>query len=625
MKKIMILFLAIMLFLLSIPITATANDEGDPNIDGGGGGMGQGTADSFWNPGADGVRVSIVNVETGNTLGTPINYANRAPVNNVTHFGNVSKLQYMGGRGLSPTIGSFSVRVPSPPLPRIISSGNVQASIETIRRYFSSEGAAMMIAGDFGIPFDRLTSGAYRLVIEPIAFFRFQGVNFAMTAHEAALYDQQVSGQLRNRMTSLTHQNLPLALFLERSDLGIPAFTGNPTARQSNNTILRYLGVGIVSYSDELPPPPSEFDIEYRINTEVITSVILNASGEINPDDPATVTFNVLGRTYTMSNIVIPEGESQVVWFRWTTPSTEQYLTINISTNRGFLSDNRVNARIVDLDQNPPPDPRATDRRPGFSMVSPPTNPQRTSAQWAVWWAVWYPYWEWEADWQWVPDVRWVSDMRWVSSWQWVSSWSFISDGEGGGTWVDNGSWQDWGSMQDFGFFHDFGQWYDFGEWVDNGWFEFFTRIYHASLSAISRITPDAKVPTAIGNTMKSGYGVNNVVTSTFTTNAPGSHVTGAQTAVSYFPEFHYTTYWRLLELMQGGFSSRLEFRANPFSTFNRRSHFTPVWFPDGSYNVYTWLLDAWTPAGMLSMNLNSSVNISGTLFDDWRVAPRSN
>ena len=34
---------------------------------------------------------------------------------------------------------------------------------------------------------------------------------------------------------------------------------------------------------------------------------------------------------------------------------------------------------------------------------------------------------------------------------------------------------------------------------------------------------------------------------------------------------------------------------------------------PDGSYTPYTWLIDCWTPAGMLSMNLTDSVTISGT------------
>ena len=148
-------------------------------------------------------------------------------------------------------------------------------------------------------------------------------------------------------------------MFLERSDLGFPAWNGPSSGRQSNTTILTYLGLGIVSYKDTPPTDPVDTSIEYRTNTQVITAVTLNTTKEINPDSPATVTFNVGGNIYTMSNIVIPEGESQLVWCKWTTPSTEQNVTITVSTNKGYLSENVIKAKIVDLDKNLPPDPTA--------------------------------------------------------------------------------------------------------------------------------------------------------------------------------------------------------------------------------------------------------------------------
>jgi hypothetical protein len=379
-------------------------------------------------------------------------------------------------------------------------------------------------------------------------------------------------------MLSLSHKNLPLAMFLERPDLGFPVFGGNPSASQSNDTILAYLGLGTVTYTEiEEEPAPSEYDVEYRVNTEVVTAVTLQTNSEINPDSPARVTFSVMGRTYTMSNIVIPEGESQVVWCKWTTPATEQAVTVSISTDKGYLSDNQVNAKIVDLNKNPPPDPKANDRNDSFRAVSAPGNAQVTSARWTVWWARWHPF------------------------WVWIPVWDWCDHGEDGGHWIDNGYWE------------------------DQGWYDFFTDIYTARLTASSKITPDEKNPTASGNTMKSGYGVNNLVTSSFSTNAPNSHVTGVQTAVSYFPEFRYGTYWRLLDLTHRGFSSRLEFKPNQYSAYNQRVHFTPVWYPDGTYTVYTWLIDAWTPAGMLSMNLTDSVNIQKSVFDDWHIAPKNN
>lgn len=61
----------------------------------------------------------------------------------------------------------------------------------------------------------------------------------------------------------------------------------------------------------------------------------------------------------------------------------------------------------------------------------------------------------------------------------------------------------------------------------------------------------------------------------------------------------------------------------NKYSTYNRRVHFTPVLFPDTSYKTYTYLEDAWTPAGMLSMNLNDFVTINGSVYDDWHIGPK--
>ena len=134
-------------------------------------------------------------------------------------------------------------------------------------------------------------------------------------------------------------------------------------------------------------------------------------------------------------------------------------------------------------------------------------------------------------------------------------------------------------------------------------------------------ITPDEKSPTATASTLKSGYGVQEKVTAKVTTNQSAA-VTAAQNAVTYFPEFGYESYWRLLEAEISGRSTTFQFKANPYSTYNRRTHFTPIWYPDGSYTPYTWLLDCWTPAGMLSMNLTGSVTIRGNLWEEWHIAP---
>ena len=103
-----------------------------------------------------------------------------------------------------------------------------------------------------------------------------------MTATEAALYDQVVNGNLRYWMGSLTHKNLPLAIFLEEADLGYPAWSGSTNSKVSNDQILSSLGIGIVRFNDELEPPEiDEFDYEYRVDTDVITSVRFPVASQI--------------------------------------------------------------------------------------------------------------------------------------------------------------------------------------------------------------------------------------------------------------------------------------------------------------------------------------------------------
>jgi len=52
-------------------------------------------------------------------------------------------------------------------------------------------------------------------------------------------------------MVSLSHQNLPLSIFLEKSDLGYPAYSGSTTRPQSDSTIISSLGLGIVKFKDD--------------------------------------------------------------------------------------------------------------------------------------------------------------------------------------------------------------------------------------------------------------------------------------------------------------------------------------------------------------------------------------
>lgn len=574
MKRLFSTFLMVsLIFSLLSPVSVYA--VGDGNVDGGGGGMGDGTSTNSWTPGNEGVRVTVVKSDDHAIVTTPIDLTNKQPSSSIYNFGKVSKLQYNDGRSLSPVKGGYVAIKPTQSIPRVIST-NGSNNIAAIKSYFTDEQVIRSIAGLTGMDFNVLTGGEYKLLLEPIAYYKFEGVMIATTATEAAMYDEQVSGLLRRRMISLSHKNLPLAMFLEVADLGYPAWSKSRSEAASNADIKAALGLGIVRFKDAPAETPeiSAYDYEYRVNTEVITAITVSG-GQSDPDTPVSATFYVNGKSYRVSNIYYPDGDSQLAWIRWTTPSAPQQMTITVTVSGGGNSSKAtINANIVDLDKNPPPNPVADDRNDSFQKSAVPNNPQQTSANWTVWRPWWQEHWVWHSDWNW------------------------YSDGDGGGHWEDD------------------------GEWVDEGWWKFDLDQYQACLSASMAIQPDDKSPTASGKTMKSGYGINETVFARVSTNQ-SSAVTGAQNAVTYFPEFGYQTYWRLLERMSSGYSSRFEFQKNSYSTYIRRTHFSPIWFPDGSYTPYTWLIDSWTPAGMLSMNLTNSITIRDNLWTDWHIAPQ--
>ena len=140
-------------------------------------------------------------------------------------------------------------------------------------------------------------------------------------------------------------------------------------------------------------------------------------------------------------------------------------------------------------------------------------------------------------------------------------------------------------------------------------------------------ITPDTDSPSAsqingIWN-VKSGYGftlqgtpVRQSVSGTLYPSS--SAYTYVQNGYMMFPEYNYSAVsgrYRTLESSYGTF----RFAINPAAN-NKRIHFIPLWYPNGTQN-YTAscnFYDFWTPAGMLSARLNTnSFTINGSLYDD--------
>lgn len=575
MKKILSTILIITM-IFSMNIISVFATGGDGNVDGGGGDMGDGSNENVWSVNDEGVRVTVVLAENHNVITTPIDLTNKSPSTDIFNFGKISKLNYTGGRSLSPQQGGFTTYTPEQAIPRIIATGTGGNNIEAIKSYFTDELIIRYIAEITGMDYDVLIGGKYKLLLEPIAYFKYEGVMIATTATEAALYDEQVNGDLRTKMGNFTHKNLPLSMFLEVADLGYPAWSGSTTAITTIANIKSSLGLGIVRFTEQ-PEEPEEpeisaFDYEYRVNTEVITSVMVSG-GQSDPENDTTVTFNIDGSNHVVSNVYYPDGDSQLVWVKWTTPDEPQEMVIPVSSQgQGSVEKSTINVNIVDLDKNPPPNPVADDRNDRFRYSNVPSREEETDANWSVW------------------SPWWLEDWIWESNWQWVGS-------------------------------YENGYMVDLGQWVDGGGWEFICDQYSASLRGDMELLNDPKNPTATRFSFKSGYGINQEVSSKARTNQ-NSAVTRTPNAVSYFPEFGYETYWRLLERVRSGKNSEFEFQKNNYSTYKNPTHFTPIWMPDGAYKVNTWLIDVWTPVGMLSMNLTDELTVRGSMWDDWHAGP---
>lgn len=555
MKKVV---LGMLLFLMLVSgVSAT----GDSNIDGGGGSMGGGSTSgagrSFWNPGDEGVRVTIIEISSGYPARASIDMSNKKITGKIMHFGKVSKLYYTRiSSALSPGSGAYAAYVPPTRLPTIISSASGgTASIEEIRRYFCSEGVLKNVAAKSGMDYKTMTNGNYKLVIEPIAYFTFNDIKYAMTATEAAIYDRMSGGKLRAKMVSLTHKNLPLAIFLQRADLGYPAWEGGRNSKQSNDTIISSLGIGIVSFQpmpEEPPPEVDRGDLEYRTDTDVITAITVPSAGNITPDARASISFTILGRQYSKA-FVCPGGSSQMVWVKWHTPSTPQTVTIDIS---GAAS-GQLTAKIVKIEEKEPPDPKYSNSNPNFRLATEPRWGNSTKTTWYEWEAIWVPgkrgapgYWRFQrnnysasltVDFDLQPADRVQTAQRIGNTWDMKSGYGVQAmckvnvSGAGGVGSADVTPIQNMIAV-----FSEFG-------------YENYDRF----------LEPDEAM--------------------------------------------QYRTTWQL--------------KQNRYSYYKDRAHFTPLWYPDSTdYIVPCAIFDAWTPGGQLYATARDSIRINGSMYDDWYI-----
>ncbi len=609
--------------------------DGDTNIGNGGNGGDYDNVNGEYtilgNVKDEGVRVTLVESETNKPVTSPIDFANnpRQPIQK--YLGGGNKLYYINNQTISIYDGKgYKWKTPKyTKLPKIING-----DLSTIKKYFGDEVFLKDFAQETGFNYEEMISGKYKLMLEPVGYPKIAGKITACTPTELSILDKKMNGAIRKSAIQLfSHLNLPMAMYLERDEFGIKAYKGSTVSKQSNDTIIAQLGVGAVTFKDEEEEEePPVVNYTYRTDTDVITAIEISGidctlklpKAEKEELYPITVNFDIKGKNYPANNgeIVMPSGASTLAYVKWKTPKKPQEMIIKATVNYKVIDyitnpngesiayiksekeEINIGVKIEELKENTPPNPDADDRNDSFLDKYKPDDiekyPENLKNEWKSYEAYWFPV------------------MVQVEE----------------------------------------------GVWEDKGYYKFNTIYYTAELDAEMNLKPASTVRTAIGKEMKSGYGVDQETKAEIKVSAEiekeievpkvdengntitdeegnvimvwkkirepypvtaSAYTTKMQNGVSFFSDFYFKTYWRLLEETNTKYKTKstIEFKPNPYSTYNNRTHFTPIWYPDyEDYKVATYIFDGWTPAGMMSINLEDSVYIKGNLWDDWYVQP---
>lgn len=152
-----------------------------------------------------------------------------------------------------------------------------------------------------GLKYADISHGKYKIAFEPVAYFRYNGQNWAMSATECGLLNKYMknyftagwnsTNNLRALLGPLTHSNLPRSAFLENKDLGISVYSpssgdyynGNSNYN-SDTCIIRCMGIGVLSAEE---PPDDDIgeestsSAEYHTDTDVYTSFYAINVGDV--------------------------------------------------------------------------------------------------------------------------------------------------------------------------------------------------------------------------------------------------------------------------------------------------------------------------------------------------------
>ena len=178
-------------------------------------------------------------------------------------------------------------------------SSNLAAIKEALSSVNFLKNLCDLIGG--GLTYEDIAQGKYKIAFEPVAYFRYNGQNWAMSATECGLLNKYMknyftagwnsTNNLRALLGPLTHSNLPRSAFLEHKDLGISVYSpsssdyynGN-SSYNSDTCIIRCMGIGVLSAEE---PPDDDIgeestsSAEYHTDTDVYTSFYAINVGDV--------------------------------------------------------------------------------------------------------------------------------------------------------------------------------------------------------------------------------------------------------------------------------------------------------------------------------------------------------
>ena len=309
---------------------------------------------------------------------------------------------------------------------------------------------------------------------------------------------------------------------------------------------------------------------DYRAGMTVVTSyrIYNNNRHNIIPSHNNTVSFEayyyngstkVVISSQTWKQAVIPSYDNNLVYFKWTVPSTiagkTVYCKAVVNSENGFDEYNTSNntatltRTVAKVNTSQTPDTQYEESKPnGFTIPSAPST-SAGSATWSLW-----TY----------SNGSFVKKNYGVA----ISSTAptITPDEDSPSAKYTSGQWQ---MRSGYGIYMSY----------------------------------------APGITSISGYTV-----------PASSAYTSVQRVEAAFPEFKYAKTigsFRSLEKYGGVWV----FVRNTSADLNERLHFTPLWYPNGNYIVSVMATDVWTPAGMISSVRNSNtIKIVDSAYDDWYV-----